>query len=312
MTPKTGPLVSVVIPVFNAEKWLFSLLTSIKAQTYKNLELIVIDDGSTDGSLDIAQRYAVQNPEIIMRVMSQENRGVSDARNLGIMNCSGEYIAFVDSDDLWFSNKIEKQVTAVTKSGSGVIACSYVIFSDSNSKILETVKPNWSTKGVRNWLLFRSYGGLLSSTLLINKDVLQKVNGFKSNLSLSADIEFAWRLIKISNVECISEPLVAYRLRPNQMHKLPILLISEAARMIQVVDILKIDMYRKIFLANLYLRLSLYSIKDRHLIEGLGHLSTAVRTNVLEINITMLRIIIHRGSRSVKKLHGRNLRLPLP
>ena len=312
MAPKTGPLVSVVIPVFNAEKWLTSLLISIEGQTYRNLEIIVIDDGSTDRSLDIARKYAVGNPKISIRVLSQENRGVSDARNLGIFHSRGKYIAFVDSDDLWFSNKLEKQVNAVEKSGSGVIACSYVIFNDINSKVLEIVRPNWSTRGVRNWLLFRSYGGLLSSTLMISKELLQKVDGFKSDLSLSADIEFAWRLLKVSKVECINEPLVAYRLRPNQMHKLPTLLISEATRMIQAVDILKGSRFRDIFLANLYLRLSLYSIKDHHIRQGLRHLSTAVRTNILELSVTLLRIIIHRGLRGLKKLGSRNLRLPLP
>ena len=312
MAPKAGPLVSVVIPVFNAEKWLKSLLTSIDGQTYRSFEIIVIDDGSTDRSLDIARKYAVANPEISVRVLSQENRGVSDARNLGIFHSRGKYIAFVDSDDLWLSDKLEKQVNAVEKSGSGVIACSYVIFNDANSKVLEIVRPNWSTRGVRNWLLFRSYGGLLSSTLMISKELLQKVDGFKSDLSLSADIEFAWRILKFSNVECINEPLVAYRLRPNQMHKLPTLLISEATRMIQAVDMLKDSRYRDIFVANLYLRLSLYSIKDRHIRQGLRHLSTAVRTNVLELSVTLLRIVIHRGLRSLKQLGGRNLRLPLP
>ena len=92
-----SPLISVIIPVYNVEKYLHRCLDSVIEQTYKNLEVILIDDGSTDHSGEICDDYAAKDVRI--HVIHQENQGVSAARNKGLDNVKGEYITFVDSDD---------------------------------------------------------------------------------------------------------------------------------------------------------------------------------------------------------------------
>ena len=109
---RNEPLVTGIIIFFNAEKFFEESIESVFAQTYKNWELLLVDDGSTDGSTAIALRYAEQHPEKVryMEHNDHQNRGMSATRNLGIKNAKGEYIAFLDADDIWLPQKLEQQV----------------------------------------------------------------------------------------------------------------------------------------------------------------------------------------------------------
>ena len=98
------PLVSVIIPVYNREKFLAEAIDSVLAQTYRPIEIIVIDDGSTDKSGEIARSYAET------KYIYQDNQGVSVARNIGVDAAQGEFLAFLDSDDMWLHNKLETQI----------------------------------------------------------------------------------------------------------------------------------------------------------------------------------------------------------
>lgn len=312
MNTNKNPLVSVVIPMYNAEDWIVGLLESILSQTYQNIEIILVNDGSTDASADIVSMFSRRNSEIELRVILQQNSGVSEARNEGVRQSSGELLAFVDSDDIWMAGKIERQVREIVGSNAAAVSCSYAIFRDSDLVVLDVVHPVWSLEGVRNWLLFRSYGGLLSSTLMLKKEVFYRAGPFRTDLSLSADIEFAWRLLKVTPVIEIDDPLVAYRLRPNQMHKLPDLLLSESQRMIEIVDVLKIIKFQRIFFSNLNLRLFLYRAQDRDLGLGLRYLMRALRTNPWEVIRTILRISTQRVRRKLKFFEKKSFFLPLP
>ena len=106
------PLVSAIIIFFNAEKFFKEAIESVFAQTYKNWELLLVDDGSTDCSTEIALRYSEQYPEKVRYLEHEghQNRGMSAARNLGIRNAKGYYVALLDADDIWLPQKLEKQV----------------------------------------------------------------------------------------------------------------------------------------------------------------------------------------------------------
>ncbi len=99
-------LVSVILPVYNGEQFVARAIESVLNQTYKELELIVVDDGSSDNSLDVVQSYADSR----LKVLTKENGGPASARNFGIQHCSGEYVALIDQDDLWYPKKLEKQL----------------------------------------------------------------------------------------------------------------------------------------------------------------------------------------------------------
>ena len=96
------PLISIIIPVYNVEKYINCCIDSIVNQTYRNIEVIIVDDGSTDDSLKICNLYSQQDKRV--KTFHKENSGLSDARNFGFKQSTGEYILFIDSDDFWIDN----------------------------------------------------------------------------------------------------------------------------------------------------------------------------------------------------------------
>src|SRR5689334_8794235 len=114
---RSAPLVSVVLIFLNEERFLSEAIDSVLVQTYSNWELLLVDDGSVDGSSRIAKQYAEQNTERVRYVEhpGHENRGMSASRNLGIQNASGEFIAFLDADDVWLPNKLRRQLAILSE-----------------------------------------------------------------------------------------------------------------------------------------------------------------------------------------------------
>lgn len=128
--------VSIIVPVYNVEKYIESCIQSILNQTYDNWELILINDGSVDKSEDICQSFVNRDQRIIL--VSQENRGVSAARNVGIAKSTGEYIIFLDSDDELESNAVEIMLSDIIQYGADISSASKsVVYADGNVKCLD-------------------------------------------------------------------------------------------------------------------------------------------------------------------------------
>lgn len=303
--------VSVVIPMHNAEPWLPSLLQSITKQLDVIFEIIVVDDGSTDESANIVKDFERKNPTIDIKYIFQKNSGVSVARNVGIEHAKYEWIALVDSDDVWFESKLRKQIDLAGELGVEAVATGYVMFADSNLRIIGEVTPDWSNEAVLDWLLMRKYGGLLSSTLLIRKSLLYASGIFSPKLSLSADVEFAWRMIAISQVAVVNEGLVGYRLRSNQMHRKESLLMSEIETLIQDVPLLHDKEYANILRTNLYLRLGLYNLASLKLRTGVRFLLKSYNLNINEFVKTLSKIIENQiRLRVLRFFRRKTLQLP--
>ena len=136
-----NPLVSIIVPVFQVEKYLEKCISSIIAQTYKNLEIILVDDGSTDNCPAICEQFQREDDRI--KVIHQENGGLSHARNVGLEVARGDYIGFVDSDDWIEPNMYENLMSALQESGADIAVCRYQIeFEDStkNTRNIEFSK----------------------------------------------------------------------------------------------------------------------------------------------------------------------------
>jgi glycosyltransferase involved in cell wall biosynthesis len=118
-----GPLISAIIIFFNEERFLEEAIESVFAQTYDNWELLLVDDGSTDQSTEIAQRYSARYPEKVSYLQQEghQNLGMSSSRNLGIRNAKGTYIAYLDGDDVWLPNMLEKQVSILESQPQAVM-----------------------------------------------------------------------------------------------------------------------------------------------------------------------------------------------
>ncbi len=175
------PLVSVVVPAFNAGATLRETLASIAAQTYRELEIIVVDDGSTDDTAEIAEGYVNADPRF--RLLRQANLGVAAARNTGIRASSAAYIAFIDADDLWHPSKTAKQLALLLASG-GETALVYSPFRQIDAKgMVYGASRNHRVDG---WVANRHfYVNIVGngSSILIRKRVLEEIGGFSSLLS---------------------------------------------------------------------------------------------------------------------------------
>src|SRR5258707_6035401 len=131
----TQELVSVIVPAYNAEKTIGETLSSVGAQTYRNLEIVVVDDGSVDGTAGIVERYTRTDSRV--RLIRQANMGVAAARNRGIAEARADYIAPIDADDLWESTKIDKQMQAMMGGGPRVgLVYTWYALIDCRGKVI--------------------------------------------------------------------------------------------------------------------------------------------------------------------------------
>ena len=128
------PLVSVIMPAYNAEKYIGEAIASVCAQTYENWELLILDDGSADRTAEIAQAYAQQDARIQV-LCNPQNMGVARTRNRGFDLAQGEWIALLDSDDRWRAQKLEKQLALAVHSGSRLLYTSYALFADAEREM---------------------------------------------------------------------------------------------------------------------------------------------------------------------------------
>ncbi|MEL6458329.1 MAG: glycosyltransferase family 2 protein [Cyanobacteria bacterium J06621_15] len=124
--------VSVIIPLYNADKYIERTLKSVLNQTYQNIEVIIVDDESPDDSVQICQKFT--DPRV--RIIHQENRGLAGSRNTGIRHASGEYLAFMDADDIWLPEKLEKHIAHLESNSEVGISFSRSAFIDENDKPL--------------------------------------------------------------------------------------------------------------------------------------------------------------------------------
>ena len=198
--------VSIIIPTYNSAKYIPDAINSILNQTFKDYEIIIVDDGSTDNTREILNKY---NSKI--RYIYQENKGPSAARNIGIKNAKGKYIAFLDADDIWLPDKLQRQMKlfANESSVSFVYTSSYIM--NENGFILRKMQCyNRSRRKILNELYLSKSIGNTSSTI-IKKECFDKVGLFDETLTVAEDWDMWLRICQRFRFKCIDEPLVMTR-----------------------------------------------------------------------------------------------------
>jgi len=174
------PAISIVIPVYNAENYLETCLEAILGQTFKDYEIICINDGSKDGSIKILNKYQEQYPAFI-QIYSQKNQGQASARNVGVDKASGEYIAFLDADDLIEKDYLEILYTTAKKHNSEMVICSYEKFDDEGNIILRRNTKDWEVQfhnGLTHVFQYSPWAKLISREMLKKYDI-HFINGEK-------------------------------------------------------------------------------------------------------------------------------------
>ena len=219
--------VSIIIPLYNKENWIIDTLQSVENQTFINWECLIIDDQSNDTSCSLVSDY-IKQKGIRYRLISKDNSGQSATRNLGIAYATGKYIAFLDADDLWASNKLEVQIKQLESDTSAVCSLSaYQIFDSRKSlRHLKLIRHRSTKRLIRGWLTMRGFGGGIESGGLVIKSALREVGGFNEQLSTSAGLDLTIRLSLIGKILFANNTCFRYRKYLGQWHTFESVLVD--------------------------------------------------------------------------------------
>lgn len=211
MSSNKQPEVSVIIPTYNCEKYIVEAVGSVLKQTYQDFEVIVVDDGSTDNTKNVLTPYSDR-----ITYIYQANAGPAAARNVGIINSKGKYIAFLDADDVWNEKKLQIQVDCFKKDPRIDLVCSdSERFSDggvlSGTKLGKIRVPKELTF---EKLLYQNY--IQTLTVMVRRECLEKVGCFDESKDLSyvEDYDLWLRVARSYKIEYLDQPLARYRFQP--------------------------------------------------------------------------------------------------
>jgi len=213
-------LVSVIVPFYNSSAFIEKAINSVFSQTYKNWELILIDDGSTDQTTELVNNLIKYEPKAIL--IQQQNRGQGAARNSGIKKANGNLIAFLDADDFWTADKLHLQINKKKTENADLIFSNGYLFSESN--IASAVEYHWKSgifKGIDMFRLLCKNNFLNPGTVLLNKNIFDSVGLFDENKIVRGSEDFdMW--LKISRAGFLfygmEDHLLYYRLHPLAEH----------------------------------------------------------------------------------------------
>jgi glycosyltransferase involved in cell wall biosynthesis len=208
-------LVSIVIPTYNRCRYLVEAVECVLAQTYEPIEVIVVDDGSTDGTAAAMERFVGR-----AQYLTQENQGPSAARNLGIGHSTGEYIAFLDSDDLWAPTKVEKQVAILERSPQvGVVFCEALRLDCQTGETRARPVGAEMRGDLRRKLLRRNCITGSASAAMVRRACFEKVGVFDEALRSAEDWDMWIRLSRECHFDFVPERLVTLRNHGGNLHK---------------------------------------------------------------------------------------------
>jgi len=203
-------LVSVIIPTFNRSATITAAIESVLAQTYQDIEVIVVDDGSTDETPEVLRRFGDH-----VRVVRQANAGPSSARNRGVAIARGCLLAFLDSDDVWLPEKIERQVALLSRGGDAICCC---VCNATLTGVSGTDGTSFKVAGVSTAIKSGYWKNpsrvlatrflLFNQVMMVRRDAMQKIGGFRNDLWLLEDYDIALRLSLFGVWGIISDALV--------------------------------------------------------------------------------------------------------
>jgi glycosyltransferase involved in cell wall biosynthesis len=208
---KVAPLVSVIMPAFNAEKYIGQAIESVLGQTYKNLELIIFDDGSTDQTRKVIERYL--DPRIVA-MLSDQNHGVVYARNAMIDLAKGKYIALMDADDIADPGRLEKQVQALESDECDLCGSAHWVLDEVTARLKKS-KDKFTDADLRS--LLAVYCTLCNSTVMARADMFRRFK-YDTAILMTSEDYFLWAQMAAAGYRFknLKERLVTYRQYPAQ------------------------------------------------------------------------------------------------
>ncbi len=214
----SASLVSVIITCYNYGKYLAQCVESVLSQSYRDLEIIIVNDGSTDNTDEVIANY-LSDPRI--RSIKQANAGQANAKNTGILNANGAFLAFLDADDRWLPDKLEKQLACFDNPDVGVVYCRARYLDEESNEfdydmMAEYLQPRRGR--VSEWLVFDNF--IQFSSSVVKKQCFEKFGAFDETLKMGIDWDLWLRLSTVYEFDYVDERLIFYRMgHSGQMSK---------------------------------------------------------------------------------------------
>jgi glycosyltransferase involved in cell wall biosynthesis len=212
--------ISVVVPAYNAARFLPRCIQSVRAQTLKPDEIIVIDDGSTDNTSAVAAGLGA-------KVITLANGGVAAARNTGIRNASGEWVALLDADDMWYPEKLERQA-ALAQPEVVLIYTGIKLFDEMGFR---EENPAADADTARRMMRYRN--SIPTSSVLVRRETVLKAGGFREDISTCEDWDLWMRLVSFGQFAAITEPLTYYYVYPQSLSASPEKMLAPLEQIIE-------------------------------------------------------------------------------
>jgi len=283
---KKEPLVSIIIPTYNRQNTILRAVESVLNQTYKNWELIIVDDGSTDNTKNILKSY-LKNKKI--RYFKTKNKGVCHARNFGMEKASGEYMGFLDSDDEFVRNKLEIQLRKMIKSNKIISISNYIKFNQNKmcrtdfEKDFVVLKKDIITNKIS------LSGGMIMLTKKITKKYL-----YDNNLPTRTDFDFILRILNKYKILFLNDFLVKiYKTlegnRVSTNYKMKIKGSKEILKKIKEYKLSKVE--KKLLLNKLYLDIGFFEILNQNFEKGRFYFKKISLLENFSLNLIKYRIL---------------------
>ena len=213
--------VTVIIPVYNSSRYMSEAINSVLTQTYKDFEIVVVDDGSTDNSKEIVGQFIEKYPEEI-RYIYQKNKGIAGARNTGIRNANGEFMALLDADDKWYPKRLEEGIKIIESSADiGLVHADSIRISEEGRPLPTPKRDKKYLSGYIFNNLFLRKADIHSLTVLFKKECCENVGLFDENpICMGCDDRDLWlRIAKKYRIEYIDKILAQHRVHQNNYSK---------------------------------------------------------------------------------------------
>ncbi len=310
-------LVSVVIPAHGAERFIRRTLISVLRQSHRAIEVLVVDDGSRDRTVDIVRKIASADPRVVL--FERPHQGVSSARNFAMARARGRFVAPLDADDLWHRDKLARQL-AVMQAASpevGVVYCWASGIDDRDRVVL----PVWNASHAAGDVLHDIVmSGILSngSTPLIRREAITAVGGYDEQLSLCEDWKFYTALAGVCRFAVIPECLTGYRLRPDSasVNVGPMeVAIAQVTRWIQATwpDLPQHVFRERAYTVNTYLAfLAARAGRYRQALQYLGKACRAKPRAILDLSIARYLALIPAEALGLRRYQWQFWRTPEP
>ena len=233
--------VSIIIPMHNSSKYIEECVNSVLQQTYNNIEIIVVDDASEDNCLELLKKY---NDNRIKIIELKKNIGAAEARNCGIDAATGDYICFLDSDDFWVLNKLEKQVRFIENNNYTFIYSAYEYLNMNKKHKVHVPKMINYNQALKNTTIF-------TSTVMLNMNCLTKQDIYMPNIKRGQDTATWWKILKKGiTAYGIDEVLAVYRVGEKSLSSNKIIALKRTWALYNRENI---GFFRKIYSFNCYM-----------------------------------------------------------